>query len=215
MTTSTTPDVIDELTGIRAGDALDAIRAQRAQARAQAQQSYLALFEPAPPVSGEDSAFTVAERFAIAAFVARLHRQSAVADFYAGEGSQRGTSPALLEAVFAEASGLVRDGARGPYGSYPAGPLSAQDEPGPSYAVSEPRRAQFGPRLAAALVHAHLLVLHPRDATAAHLQALLDADWSTDDIVTLSQLVAFVAFQIRVVVGLRNLGGRPGSTLAA
>ena len=55
----------------------------------------------------------------------------------------------------------------------------------------------------------HLLVFHPRDAAPAALQALLDAGWSTTDIVTLSQIVAFLSFQIRVVAGLRVLAGRP------
>ncbi|MCY1551814.1 CMD domain protein [compost metagenome] len=54
-------------------------------------------------------------------------------------------------------------------------------------------------------MHAHLLVFHPRDASPAALQALLDAGWRTTEIVTLSQLVAFLAFQIRVVIGLRAL----------
>ena len=35
------------------------------------------------------------------------------------------------------------------------------------------------------------------------LQALLDAGWSTTDIVTLSQIAAFLSFQIRVIAGLR------------
>ena len=50
-----------------------------------------------------------------------------------------------------------------------------------------------------------MLVFHPRDANAAALQRLLDAGWSNADIVTLSQLVAFLAFQIRAVAGLRTL----------
>jgi uncharacterized protein YciW len=50
-----------------------------------------------------------------------------------------------------------------------------------------------------------MLVFHPRDAAAPSLQAMLDAGWTTDDVVTLSQLVAFLAFQIRVVAGLRVL----------
>ena len=54
----------------------------------------------------------------------------------------------------------------------------------------------------------HLLVFHPRDAEPAALQALLDAGWSTTDIVTLSQITAFLSFQIRVVAGLRTLAGR-------
>jgi uncharacterized protein YciW len=56
------------------------------------------------------------------------------------------------------------------------------------------------------LQHAHAPVFHPRDAGAADLQKLLDAGWSTTGIVTLSQLVAFLSFQIRVVAGLRALG---------
>jgi uncharacterized protein YciW len=59
----------------------------------------------------------------------------------------------------------------------------------------------------AAFEHVHLLVLHPRDADPAALQALLDAGWSATDIVTLSQITAFLSFQIRVVVGLRTLAG--------
>ena len=61
--------------------------------------------------------------------------------------------------------------------------------------------------LAAAFDHMHLLVFHPRDAAPAALQALLDAGWSTTDIVTLSQIAAFLSFQIRVVAGLRALAG--------
>ncbi len=34
------------------------------------------------------------------------------------------------------------------------------------------------------------------------LQSLLDAGWSTTNIVTLSQLVSFLSYQIRVVAGL-------------
>ena len=63
----------------------------------------------------------------------------------------------------------------------------------------------LGARLSAALDHMHLLVFHPRDAAPAALQVLLDAGWSTTDIVTLSQIAAFLSFQIRVVAGLRVL----------
>jgi uncharacterized protein YciW len=34
---------------------------------------------------------------------------------------------------------------------------------------------------------------------------MLDAGWTTDAVVTLSQLVAFLSFQIRVVAGLEVL----------
>ena len=97
----------------------------------------------------------------------------------------------------------------GPYGRYPAGPLSREDTAGLSYRVGAAIRRELGPRLAAAFEHVHMLVFHPRDAAPAALQALLGAGWSTTDIVTLSQIVAFLSFQIRVVTGLRTLDGRP------
>ncbi|GAB3194398.1 alkylhydroperoxidase domain protein [Nesterenkonia suensis] len=65
-------------------------------------------------------------------------------------------------------------------------------------------------KLAAGLDHTRLLTLHPWDARAHHLRALEAAGWSVDDIVTLSQLVSFLAFQIRVVEGLRTLAGLSG-----
>jgi uncharacterized protein YciW len=58
-----------------------------------------------------------------------------------------------------------------------------------------------------------LLVFRPRDASPAALQSLLDAGWSTTGIVTLSQLVAFLSFQIRVVAGLRALAAAPAKSV--
>jgi CMD domain protein len=107
--------------------------------------------------------------------------------------------PAAIDAAIAAATG------QGPYGRYPAGPLSREDAPGPSYHAGPEARRILGARLAAAFDHAHLLVFHPRDAAPARLQALLDAGWSTTDIVTLSQIIAFLSFQIRVAAGLRVL----------
>lgn len=185
------PDVIDHLAGITPGSRLAEVRAQRPQARANAQASYDALFRPAEP-----GGMSIAERHAVAAFVARLHGDAEIAGFY--EGATGGVD------VAAEAG---RGAAHGPYGRYPAGPLSTEDAPGPLYRVSAEHRAALGARLAAAFEHAHMLVFHPRDASPAALQALLDAGWSTQGIVTLSQLVSFLAFQIRVVAGLRSLGG--------
>jgi CMD domain protein len=197
----TDADVIDALVGIAPGSALDAIRARRPEARAHAQATYRALFAPkeAGGVAGQ-------ERFAVGTFVAGLHGDAAMAAFYA-EGLAGSGAPAALrhaiEAAIAEAR------ARGPYGTYPAGPLSREDAAGPAYRASAETRRGLGPRLAAAFEHVHLLVFHPRDAVPAALQALLDAGWSTTDVVTLSQIVAFLSFQIRVVAGLRTLAGHP------
>jgi CMD domain protein len=194
-------DVIDSLVGIAPGSPLDAIRARRPQARTHAQATYRALFEPASPGS-----FIAQERFAVGAFVAGLHGDAEIADHLAARLVASGAPSAHREAVRAAVTAAA---ATGPYGRYPAGPLSREDAAGPRYRGGAEARRTLGPRLAAALEHAHLLVFHPRDAAPASLQALLDAGWSTTDIVTLSQLVAFLAFQIRVVAGLRALAGRP------
>jgi CMD domain protein len=200
---SAVPDVIDRLAGIAPGSHLDRVRAQREQARTHAQQSYLSLFAPVPPLIGN---FEIVDRFAIAAFVAGLHGQAEAARFYADGLAGQGAEAAVLEAIAGETK---RGAAAGPYGRYPAGPLSAEDAAGPSYAVGDAQRQVLGERLSSALAHAHLLVFHPRDASAAALQSLLDAGWSSTEIVTLSQLVAFLAFQIRVVTGLGALAQRP------
>ena len=194
---STTPsDVIDLLAGIEPNSPLHDIRNQRAQARENAQKSYSALFEPEVP--GD---VTALERYAVATFVAGLHDQLGVTDFYAG-GLNRLAQPRFAEAITTEIS---RGIAQGPYGRYPEGPLSGEDAEGPDYRVTPENRALLGGRLAAAFEHAHLLVFHPRDGSPAALQRLLDAGWSATDIVTLSQLVSFLTFQIRVIAGLRTL----------
>jgi CMD domain protein len=186
-------DVIDALVGIVPGSALDAIRARRPEARTHAQKSYRALFAPENP-----GAVTLQERFAIAVFVTGLHGEAETGAFYASGLAAAGA----INAAVAEAMG------QGPYGKYPAGPLSREDAAGPVYRASAETRRALGARLAAACEHVHMLVFHPRDADAPALQALLDAGWSTDGIVTLSQLVAFLSFQIRVVAGLRVLASR-------
>ena len=116
--------------------------------------------------------------------------------------AESGAVPALKDAVDVA---IAEARTNGPYGRYPAGPLSREDTAGLSYRVGAAIRRELGPRLAAAFEHVHMLVFHPRDAAPASLQALLDAGWSTTDIVTLSQIVAFLSFQIRVVTGLRTL----------
>jgi CMD domain protein len=195
----TEADVIDTLARIEPGSALDAIRHGRAVARDEAQASYRALFAPDDP-----GAFTATERFAVAAFVTGLHGGSETASFYAVGLDESGASTELCKAIDAAIEAAK---GQGPYGSYPAGPLSREDATGPIHRVAAEIRRALGPRLAAAFDHLHLLVFHPRDAAPAALQGLLDAGWSTTEIVTLSQIAAFLSFQIRVVAGLRVLAG--------
>lgn len=83
--------------------------------------------------------------------------------------------------------------------------MSKENTEGPILTIGEADRTVLGERLSAALEHAHLLTFRPRDANPASLQRLLTAGWSTTGVVTLSQLVSFLAFQIRIVSGLRVL----------
>jgi len=200
-------DIIDHLAGIEPGSSLDGIRARRLQARENAQKSYLALFEPAD--FGDVAA---ADRYAIATFVAGLHNEPRVAAFYLAKLAKAGGRPELVEALKAE---IECGKTEGPYGVFPAGPLSAEDKAGLIYHVAEDRKPVLGEKLAAALDHAHLLVFRPRDASPAAVQALLDAGWSSTAIVTLSQLVAFLSFQVRIAAGLRALGASLGRRTAA
>jgi len=192
-----TKDIIDTLAGIEPGSGLDAIRARRLQARENAQKSYLSLFEP---IDAGD--FSLAERAAIAAFVTGLHGESPVAAFYRQKLAANADGTALVEPIQIE---IGRGKTSGPYGAFPAGPLSVENKAGLIYRVSAERKPQLGNRLVAALEHAHLLVFRPRDAASADMKALLAAGWSTTGIVTFSQLVAFLSFQVRVVSGLRTL----------
>jgi CMD domain protein len=196
-----TVDVIDSLAGLAPDSPLAAIRDRKPVTRQHAQASYRALFEP---VETED--VTLQERFALAYFVAGLHARDETAAFYAAGLARTAPPEAFVAALSAE---IARGRTIGPYGAYPTGPLSAEDVAGPIYTVTH--REALGPRLTAALAHVHLLVFHPRDANPAALQSLLDAGWSNTGIVTLSQLVAFLAFQIRAVAGLRALAATPGS----
>ncbi|KRD65994.1 CMD domain protein [Ensifer sp. Root278] len=195
--TQVSPDIIDLLAGITPGSSLDSIRAQRPETREQAQQSYLALFRPKAP--GDVS---LAERQTIASFIAGLHRQPDIYEFYVNPLEESGTDRWLVEVLKAE---IGSGQATGPYGDYPEGPLSVENKAGLLYRVSDTNRDVLGEKLSAALEHAHLLVFRPREASPQALQALLDAGWTTDGIVTLSQLVSFVAFQIRVIAGLSLL----------
>lgn len=189
-----TTDVIDHLVGIAEGDPLDAARGRRPDARANAQASFDALFH-----ADDLSQVSQSERLAIAYWTALLTR-SQDADFYRGLLAARDGS--LADALDASASSAVTTG---PYGDYPDGPLTTENTAGLHWTPDSRLVASVGTRLAAALGHTHLLVYRPRDSSSAALQRLADAGWSATGIVTLSQLVSFLSFQLRLVAGLRAL----------
>jgi CMD domain protein len=194
-------DVIDTLAGIAPGSHLDGVRrTRRPVAREHAQKSYDSLFMPA-----QFGAFGPLERNAVAVFIAGVHGQDAIKAFYAEKLRSSAATDATRAALDAE---IAAAKSKGPYGAFPKGPLSKEDTKGPVHRVAKEHLEALGPRLAAALEHVHMLVFHPRDADARSLQALFDAGWSTTEVVTLSQLVAFLSFQIRVVAGLKVLAAK-------
>ncbi|MCC2593583.1 alkylhydroperoxidase domain protein [Tessaracoccus sp. OS52] len=200
-------DLIDALTGIRPGDALDSARSRRPDARTHAQGSFLALFQPA-----DASEVTLPERAAVALFVARLHGNQAAVSFYGSLLLETGGGAALEPLIVAEAT---RAGGSGPYGAFRA-ENADESVPGPEYTVDSVEASYvLDDRLAAALEHAHFLVMHPRDASRDRLRRLLDDGWSTTGVVTLSQLVSFLTFQLRVVHGLTVLREAAGGSVTA
>ncbi len=193
-TTDPTVDVIDTLAGIRPGSRLDLLRDRRPEAREHAQRAYEALFAP-----DSEQEVTLVERVALAAFVAGLHQDPAVARHYADRLAEHAPDLRTTIEREIEASRTV-----GPYGVYDEPSLAQESLIGPAYRAG--RRAALGERLATALDHAHLLVFRPRESSRDALKRLLDAGWTTTGVVTISQLVAFLTFQVRVVAGLRLLG---------
>lgn len=143
-------DIIREFAEIPAE--IQELRNLRPDAVSQAQASFEALLEA-------DTTLTLAERYAIAAAVAKIHQQ-----------------PQAL-ALYSE------------------------------YAEDEPVAAEHQERVQAAIEVAQLLTLEPKAASREVVGHL--AQWySNDDIISIFQLLSFLAFQLRVVHGLRVLAGQ-------
>lgn len=193
-----TTDIIDALAGVAPGSALDGLRRHRAQARDNAQASYEALFTTEDATGAGRT-----EMLAVATFVAAVHGASAAHDHYRGL-LERTAGAEFADRVDQVASAVAVEG---PYGRFPdTADLRSEDAPGPAFHVDADATATLGERLSAALEHAHLLVFRPRESSPEALAALVRAGWSTPEIVTLAQLVAFLSFQLRVVDGLAVLG---------
>ena len=62
--------------------------------------------------------------------------------------------------------------------------------------------------MTAILRHVDLIATTPRDATRADIAALQAAGVVPGDIVRLSQLIAFVSYQLRLIAGLRLIGAK-------
>lgn len=196
-TTSGSADIIDSLCQITRGSSLDSIRRNRAQARENAQRSFEVLLEPEDP-----GTFPLSERYAVAAYTVGLQAsESPSLDFYL-ELTEEETDLHHARGIEALARAARR---AGPYGEYREPRHTEESAPGETIRYEPNDVPGSSPRLAAALEHAHLLSLRPRDARPEHLKRLEAAGWTADDIITLSQLISFLAFQIRMVDGLLAL----------
>ncbi|MFN0148967.1 MAG: alkylhydroperoxidase domain protein [Dehalococcoidia bacterium] len=83
----------------------------------------------------------------------------------------------------------------------------SEGRPGVVAAARSGEYAALPRRLAATLRHVDLLVLNPAAATPADLARLTAAGLSTPEIVTVSQVIAFTSYHVRVYVGLALLRG--------
>lgn len=70
----------------------------------------------------------------------------------------------------------------------------------PGTNVSDPRTAEI-------VRHADMLTIAPRDATRANIESLRALGITDADVVRLSELAAFVNYQVRVIAGMVLIGG--------
>lgn len=196
--TETSWDLIDQLAGVDAQHPLAALRRHRSVAVANAQESFRALFEP-----DDSTHLGLADRYAVAVLVAGLHDFTTAESFYRDLLSDAAT-PEVVNVVAAIAR---RNVIAGPAGTYREPGLSGESRPVPGLRVTEQERETLGARLVVALAWAQLLVVHPRDSRPEVIAALLDEGWDEDGLVSLAQLVSFLAFQLRVAWGVGTLAG--------
>lgn len=181
-------DIINNLAA--ATPEIEELRNARPDALHNAQASFSALLEPEDPGN-----FSYAERYAVAAFTAALFGEEKAADFY----SDLLADEADDELIAAVRAASARGASTGPYHDGGFVLFGGAGDTG---------EAALGARLAAAFSWAHLVAFHPKDASPQALGNLDAVGWSATEIVSLSQLVAFLAFQVRVVHGLRVMAGQ-------
>jgi uncharacterized protein YciW len=154
MTQQDAPDLIDRIAGLAPNSALAKLRRERPDVVRHSEGAYAALIEPRDP-----GGLSRAERLAIAARIASLNEDAALAGHYREK--------------LAALGGRVSEDAR----------------------------------WTAILRHVDRVTREPRTATQAHLAELTANGLTPHDIVAVSQLIAFVNYQVRVVAGLRLLKG--------
>lgn len=183
-------NIIDVLAGVTLPE-----RSARPDAVANAERSFEALFESSLLIDVPAN-----HRYATAAFIAGISGDARAFDFYADLLSDE--DEALVEVV---ASAVEVGRSTGPYagGDFVLFGVLFGDVEG------------LDAKLAAAFDFAHLLTFHPKDASPAAIGHLQEAGYTETGIVSLSQLISFVAFQLRVAHGVRVLAGASGASVEA
>ncbi|EEA00802.1 conserved hypothetical protein [Burkholderia sp. H160] len=173
-------DFVAQLAGLAPDGATAALRAFRGDATRHTQGSHDALF------SNDVADMTLRERLYAAWYAALLSNAEQTALAY------RGRLLALAAATEAEvaATNSLLD-AIAEHRAAPIASIASTDE-----------------RLTAILLHTEALTLRPAATGKPALATLRAAGLTTRAIVALSQLVAFVTYQVRVVAALRALEAR-------
>lgn len=154
-------------------------------------------------------------RFDVIADLAGVEPGSPLADLRAQRSEATTHAQGSYDALFSKPAGALSEFER----------LAAAHHVATVHAAAEaadhyrPHLADVGQpsdstRVQAIVRHADLLATRPADARPENLQALSDAGLSTAEIVSLSQVIAFVSFQVRVIAGLRLLGATPSPRTA-
>lgn len=174
-------DFVAALAGLAPDGPVAALRAFRDDATRYTQGSHDALF------SNDVVDLTLRERLYAAWYAALLSRSDGTAQAYRERLLALETASETDDETDADATSTVLE------------------------AIAQARPASVGTvvttdaRLAAILVHTEAVVVQPAATGKSALSALQAAGLTTRAIVALSQLVAFVTYQVRVVAALRAL----------
>lgn len=179
--------LIEQLALAAAGPQAVAFLAARADVLWSAEIAYQALLAPSHP-----GPVSLAERHAVAAFAAFLQEDVAVQSHY------RGLLRLTMAGRLADTAYIEAEARRA---------TAAGERPAAPYRLRPMIREALGPRLSSALDHAGALALRPERASEA-------PGWHPEEVAILSRIVALVAFQGKLIGGLRAVRGEISERVA-
>jgi CMD domain protein len=168
-------DLIDQLAGLQSGGAIHLLRHRRDKVALATQGSYNGLFDVALP------GLTLCERLQVSLFACHLSKADGLAAHYRSRLRELSSDVLQNETTNEATLALIEAGDRADL----AGLADL--------------------RLRAILSFTRTLILTPVEGDKAALQALSAAGISTQAVVTLAQLIAFLSYQIRLVSSLAAL----------